>query len=71
MSTMNEDCGENQDSSYDSSGGLFPDGYCIWKGSQLISSHCKAGYGCGGAPPTGAEQRFEGECVKVACVPKP
>lgn len=59
------------DGSYDSSGGLFPDGYCLWKGHVLISMNCKPGYNCGGAPPPDFQPRFVGECVKVGCVANP
>ncbi len=57
--------------SYDSSGGVYGNGYCIWKDGVLISSHCKEGYECGGAPPKDVKPRFEGECIRVACTKNP
>ncbi|MBC8877082.1 MAG: hypothetical protein H8E44_47240 [Planctomycetes bacterium] len=39
---------------FDSSGGAFPNGYCIWekvdRGCFLISCHCQVGFCCGEGP---------------------
>ncbi|WP_417851835.1 hypothetical protein [Thalassoglobus sp.] len=69
---MQDDCETSLSiNSYDSSGGVFQNGYCIWKGTVLISSHCKDGYNCGGGPPKGVKVRFEGEYYKVGCSKSP
>ncbi|QDT35561.1 hypothetical protein Mal48_48390 [Thalassoglobus polymorphus] len=69
---MQDNCtGNTLPGSFDSSGGAFQNGYCIWKGTILISSHCKEGYNCGGGPPKDYVPRFEGECVKIGCSKSP
>jgi len=54
---------------YDSSGGAFPDGYCIWESSSMgwlpISCHCKKGYCCGDGP--GTMRRPSGQLLKWPC----
>jgi len=58
---------------FDSSGGAFPDGYCVWEVSlsnppQLISCHCREGFVCGNGP-TKFDARFEGQLVRHPCQP--
>ena len=59
------------DCSYLSSGGDFPDGYCIWllrKGRAPICQgcYCKEGFKCQ-SPAADRIPDFEGQTVKVPC----
>jgi len=63
----------NEDGSFDSSGGVFPDGYCIWalhfdSSPSAISCHCRTGHECGSGP-LGVEPEYEGQLVKWPCGP--
>ena len=66
-------------SSFDTYGGKFPDGYCVWElggpmGPVLISCHCRPTYVCGAPPgdmsaaarPPGGVFTYR---VKIRCVP--
>ena len=68
MATNNFSC-DVGDGSYDSSGGEFPEGYCILNASTgtIVSTHCAPGFSCSGAPPAEIKARFAGDCVKIAC----
>jgi hypothetical protein len=58
--------------SFDSSGGAFPDGYCVWRVKfgeppTQVSCHCREGYVCGDGP-IGFIPKFEEQYVKSPCV---
>ena len=57
--------------SFESSGGAFPDGYCVWQlffddPPQLVSCHCRDGY-VPGAGPLGVIPEFDGQVIKWSC----
>lgn len=59
---------------FDSSGGAFPDGYCIWEQDAgglftVISCHCREGYCCGSGP-TRVKNPVRGQRYKIPCVPE-
>lgn len=58
---------------FDSSGGAFPNGYCVWEQYAgdfvVISCHCKEGYCCG-TGPIGIKSPYDGQRFKFPCVPK-
>ena len=62
-----------QDSSYsfDSSGGVFPDGYCVWEERNgvyyPISCHCRDGFCCGSGPGGMKRSKFAGQRVRWPC----
>lgn len=57
---------------FDTSGGIFPNGYCIWMNIEgqwvAYECHCKEGYCCGESPV--GIKRPSGQLLKVACTPK-
>ena len=57
--------------SFDSSGGAFPDGYCVWElvnggDHTVVAVHCREGYVPGDGPQT-AEPDYDGQLVKWPC----
>ena len=63
------------DCSFQSSGGDYPDGYCLWllrfgQAHVCIACYCKDGYECQ-APAPDRVPIFEGETIKVPCKKKP
>lgn len=57
---------------YDSSGGAFPDGYCVWVYHEptgqynLWSCHCREGYCCGQSPAS-IRRPYDGQRVRQTC----
>ena len=57
--------------SYDSSGGAYPNGYCVWQYDRyghpvLLSCHCKTGYTC--QSPNGG-YAYANQTVRTPCIP--
>lgn len=65
-----QQCGPGQSSEYDSSSGVYPDGYCVWYwygGVWLLQScHCKSGYVCDD-PNGNYSGSYEEETQKFPC----
>ncbi len=62
------------DCSYLSSGGEFPNGYCVWLLRDIgdhdcLECYCKDGFECEAPPPNRLPQ-FEGETIRVPCILK-
>lgn len=59
--------------SYDSSGGIFPNGYCVWDtiSGTVVSTHCVTGYVCGNRNPEEikSQARFGGDLLRLDCRP--
>ena len=57
--------------SFESSDGVFPDGYCLWRlffgtSPQLTSCHCRNGF-VPGDGPLGVIPDFDGQVIKWSC----
>jgi hypothetical protein len=74
---------EQMSCEFDSSGGAFPNGYCLWEEVSPnyyvpISCHCKEGYCCGDGPAgkrqpskqPSKQSSYRGKIVKWQCDPK-
>jgi hypothetical protein len=57
--------------SFESSGGMFPDGYCLWQlfigtSPNLVACHCRESY-VPGDGPLGVIPEFDGQVIKWSC----